>query len=36
MSAEERQAVNWTQEFRDNAVANYQSASRIMSMLKGA
>ncbi|MGA7999391.1 MAG: hypothetical protein WCA28_31380 [Bradyrhizobium sp.] len=36
MSAEERQAVNWTPEFRDNAVANYQSASRIMSMLKGA
>jgi hypothetical protein len=36
MSAEERQAVNWTPAFRDNAVANYQSASRIMSMLKGA
>jgi hypothetical protein len=36
MSAEERQAVNWTPAFRDNAVANYQSASRIMSMLRGA
>jgi hypothetical protein len=36
MSAEERQAINWTPSFRDNAVANYQSASRIMSMLKGA
>jgi hypothetical protein len=36
MSAEERQAVNWTPSFRDNAVANYKSASRIMSMLKGA
>jgi hypothetical protein len=36
MSAEERQVVNWTPEFRDNAVANYQSSSRIMSMLKGA
>jgi len=36
MSAEERQAVNWTPSFRDNAVANYKSASRIMSMLNGA
>ena len=36
MSAEERQVVNWTPEFRDNAVANYQSTSRLMSMLKGA
>ena len=36
MSAEERQAANWTPEFRDTAVANYQSASRLMSMLKGA
>jgi hypothetical protein len=36
MSAEERQVVNWTPEFRDNAVASYQSSSRIMSMLKGA
>jgi len=36
MSTEERQASNWTPSFRDNAVANYKSASRIMSMLKGA
>jgi hypothetical protein len=36
MSTEERQAANWTPEFRDTAVANYQSSSRLMSMLKGA
>lgn len=35
MSDEERQAVNWTPAFRDNAVANYKSTSQIMSMLKG-
>lgn len=35
MSAEERQAANWTPAFRDNAVANYKSTSHIMSMLKG-
>jgi hypothetical protein len=35
MSAEERNAVNWTPAFRDNAVANYKSASQILSMLKG-
>jgi hypothetical protein len=35
MSAEERQAVNWTPAFRDNAVANYKSSSHILSMLKG-
>ena len=33
MSAEERQASNWTTSFRDNAVANYKSASTLMSML---
>jgi hypothetical protein len=36
MSAEERQAVNWTPAFRDNAIANYKSTSQIMSILKGA
>jgi len=36
MSAEERQAVNWTPAFRDNAVANYKSSSQIMSLLKSA
>ena len=35
MSAEERQAVNWTPAFRDNAVANYKSSSHILSMLRG-
>ena len=35
MSAEERQAGNWTTAFRDNAVANYKSSSHILSMLKG-
>lgn len=35
MSAEERNAVNWTPAFRDNAVANYKSASQILSMLRG-
>lgn len=34
MSAEERNAVNWTPAFRDNAVANYKSASQILSMLR--
>jgi hypothetical protein len=33
MSAQERQASNWTTSFRDNAVANYKSASNLMSML---
>jgi hypothetical protein len=36
MSAEERQAVNWTPAFRDNAVANYKSTKQILSILKGA
>jgi hypothetical protein len=36
MSAEERQAVNWTPAFRDSVVANYKSTSQILSMLKGA
>jgi hypothetical protein len=35
MSAEERQAVNWTPAFRDNVVASYKSTSQILSMLKG-
>ena len=33
MSAEERQASNWTDSFRDSAVANYKSASNLVSML---
>jgi hypothetical protein len=36
MSAEERQAANWTPAFRDNAIANYKSARQILSMLNGA
>lgn len=36
MSAEERQAANWTPAFRDNTIANYKSTSQIMSMLNGA
>jgi hypothetical protein len=36
MSAEERQAVNWTPSFRDDMVTSYQSTSRLLSMLKGA
>jgi hypothetical protein len=36
MSAEERQAVNWTPAFRDNVVASYKSTSQILSMLRGA
>jgi hypothetical protein len=35
LSAEERQAVNWTPAFRDNLVANYKSSSQIFSILKG-
>lgn len=35
MSAEERQASNWTPEFRDHAVANYKSSSHIIAMLRG-
>ena len=35
MSAEERQAVNWTPEFQDLAVKNYKSTSSILSMLQG-
>ena len=34
MSAEERQAVNWTPGFRDNAIASYKSTRQILSMLK--
>jgi hypothetical protein len=36
MSAEERQAANWTPAFRDNAVQNYKSTVSLMSILKGA
>jgi hypothetical protein len=36
MSAEERQAVNWTSSFRDNAVASYKSTKQILSMLRSA
>ncbi len=36
MSAEERQAANWTPAFRDNAVANYKSTSNILSILKAS
>jgi hypothetical protein len=36
MSTEERQAVNWTPAFRDNAIANYKSSSHILSMLRSA
>ncbi|HET6839681.1 MAG TPA: hypothetical protein VFH41_08080, partial [Bradyrhizobium sp.] len=35
LSAEERQAVNWTPAFRDNLVANYKSSSQILSILRG-
>ena len=35
MSAEERQASNWTPTFRDHALANYKSSSHIMAMLRG-
>lgn len=34
MSAEERQASNWTPEFRASALANYKSSSHILAMLK--
>lgn len=35
MSAEERQASNWTPTFRDHALASYKSSSHIMAMLRG-
>ncbi|MDB5502939.1 MAG: hypothetical protein JWR89_2841 [Tardiphaga sp.] len=35
MSAEERQASNWTPAFRDNAVQSYKTTSSLLSMLKG-
>ena len=35
MSAEERQAVNWTPAVRDNALANYKSSRNILSILRG-
>jgi hypothetical protein len=33
MSAEERQALNWTTDFRDQTVANYKSATSLLSLL---
>jgi hypothetical protein len=36
MTDQERQASNWTTGFRDTAIANYQSASSLMSMLTQA
>src|SRR5258708_4286781 len=36
MSAEERQATNWTPAFRDNAVQSYKSTTSLLSMLKGS
>jgi len=36
MSDQERQASNWTTGFRDTAIANYQSASSLISMLAQA
>jgi hypothetical protein len=33
MSAEERQALNWTTDFRDQTVASYKSATSLLSML---
>jgi hypothetical protein len=36
MSAEERQAINWTPAVRDNAIANYKSSRQILSMLRGS
>jgi hypothetical protein len=36
MSAEERQAINWTPAVRDNAIANYKSSRHILSMLRGS
>lgn len=36
MSAEERQATNWTPAFKDNALQNYNSTAKLLSMLNGA
>ena len=36
MSAEERQATNWTPSLRDNAVQTYKSTTSLMSMLQQA
>jgi hypothetical protein len=36
MSAEERQAVNWSPAVRDNALANYKSSRHILSLLRGS
>ena len=33
MSAEERQALNWTTDFRDQTIASYKSATSLLSML---
>jgi len=34
MSAEERQATNWTQDFQDAAIKSYKSTSTLLSILK--
>ena len=34
MSAEERKAMNWTSDFRDMAVKNYQTSSNLLSMFQ--
>lgn len=34
MSAEERQAANWTQDFQDAAIKSYKSTSTLLSILK--
>ncbi|MFB9264872.1 hypothetical protein ACFFWD_17175 [Bradyrhizobium erythrophlei] len=34
MSAEERQATNWTPEFQDTAIKSYKSTSRLLSILR--
>jgi len=36
MSAEERQATNWTPALRDNAVQSYKSTTQLLSMLQQA
>jgi hypothetical protein len=36
MSPEERQAMNWTSDFRDMAVKNYESSSSLLSMFQQA
>jgi hypothetical protein len=36
MSPEERKAMNWTSDFRDMAVKNYESSSSLLSMFQQA